>query len=55
MRDAPLLRGRTQIRLVALFAGLLLIAVPIVSMLESQLGVPPWDVLHMGIAAPTRW
>ncbi len=53
MRDAPLLRGRTPIRLVALFAGLLLIAVAIVSMLESQLGVPPWDVLHMGIAAHT--
>lgn len=40
-------------RLVALFVGLVLIAVAIVAMLESGLGVPPWDVLHMGIAAHT--
>lgn len=40
-------------RLVALFAGLLLFAVAIVSMLESGLGLPPWDVLHMGIAEHT--
>jgi uncharacterized membrane protein YczE len=50
MRDAPLLRGRLPVRLVALFAGLLLVAVAIVAMLESGLGLPPWDVLHMGIA-----
>lgn len=53
MKDAPLLRGSLAERSVALFAGLLLIAVAIVSMLESGLGVPPWDVLHMGIAAHT--
>lgn len=30
-----------------------MIAGAIVAMLESQLGVPPWDVLHMGIAEHT--
>lgn len=53
MRDAPLLRGSLPTRLVALFAGLVLFAIAIVSMLESQLGLPPWDVLHMGIAKHT--
>jgi uncharacterized membrane protein YczE len=48
-----LLRGSLPVRLVALFGGLLLFAVAIVSMLESQLGLPPWDVLHMGIAEHT--
>jgi uncharacterized protein len=50
VRDAPLLRGSLPVRLIALFVGLLLFAVAIVSMLESGLGLPPWDVLHMGIA-----
>ena len=53
MKDAPLLRGSLLLRLVALFVGLVLIAVAIVAMLESELGVPPWDVLHMGIAEHT--
>lgn len=53
MRDAPLLRGPLLVRLVALFAGLLFVAVAIVAMLESGLGLPPWDVLHMGIAEHT--
>jgi len=48
-----LLRGSLPLRLVALFAGLLLFAVAIVSMLESQFGLPPWDVLHMGISEHT--
>ncbi|HVF08035.1 MAG TPA: hypothetical protein VNC60_05610, partial [Actinomycetota bacterium] len=33
-----------------LFAGLVLVSTAIVSLLESGLGLPPWDVLHMGIA-----
>ena len=53
MKDAPLLRGSLPLRLVALFVGLLLVAVAIVAMLESGLGVPPWDVLNMGIAEHT--
>lgn len=53
VRDAPLLRGPLLVRLVALFAGLLFVAVAIVAMLESGLGLPPWDVLHMGIAEHT--
>ncbi len=53
MKDAPLLRGSLAVRLVALFVGLLLIAAAIVSMLESGLGLPPWDVFHLGVARHT--
>ncbi|HEY6567377.1 MAG TPA: hypothetical protein VI341_07650, partial [Actinomycetota bacterium] len=53
MKDAPLLRGNVVARTVALFAGLIVVAVAIVSMLESGLGLPPWDVFHMGIAEHT--
>ena len=53
MKDAPLLRGNLAVRLVALFVGLILFGFAIVSMLESRLGLPPWDVLHMGIAEHT--
>jgi len=48
-----LLRGSLSVRLVALFVGLVLVAVAIVAMLESQLGLPPWEVLHMGISEHT--
>lgn len=37
-------------RVAALFLGLFLIAVAIVCLLESRLGLAPWDVLHLGIA-----
>lgn len=50
MKDAPLLRGSLRVRLVALLVGLLLFGLAIVLMLESGLGLPPWDVLHQGIA-----
>ena len=40
-------------RLVALFGGLILFGFAIVFMLESRLGLPPWDVLHLGIAKHT--
>lgn len=39
--------------MVALFVGLIVVAVAIVSMLESGLGLPPWDVFHMGVAEHT--
>jgi uncharacterized membrane protein YczE len=55
MKDAPLLRGSLPARVVALFAGLVVIAVAIVCMLESRLGLPPWDVFHMGIAEHTAF
>ena len=50
MKDAPLLRGNLGVRLVALFGGLILFGLAIVFMLESRLGLPRWDVLHLGIA-----
>ena len=53
MKDAPLLRGALAIRVVALFAGLIMVALAIVLMLESRLGLPPWDVFHLGIAEHT--
>jgi uncharacterized protein len=53
VKDAPLLRGSLAVRLVALFGGLLLFGLAIVFMLESRLGLPPWDVLHLGIAKHT--
>jgi len=53
MKEAPLLRGNLVVRLVALFAGLILFGFAIVFMLESRLGLPPWDVFHMGIAEHT--
>lgn len=50
MRDAPRLRGGVAVRTVSLFFGLVLIAVAIVLLLESGFGLPPWDVLHMGLS-----
>ncbi len=51
MHDAPRLRGGPVARLVALFAGLAIFAAGIVALVQSGLGAPPWDVLHLGIAA----
>lgn len=45
-----MLRGSLPVRFVALFFGLILFSAAIVAMLESGLGLPPWDVLHQGIA-----
>ena len=50
MHVPPELRGGFATRLAALIAGLFLCAVGIVCFLESQLGLPPWDVLHQGLA-----
>jgi uncharacterized membrane protein YczE len=53
MKDAPRIRGGLATRSVALFGGLLLFGFAIVLMLESRLGLPPWDVLHYGISLHT--
>ena len=50
MHVPPELRGGFATRLAALIAGLFLCAVGIVCFLESELGLPPWDVLHQGLA-----
>jgi uncharacterized protein len=53
MRAAPVLRGGKAVRSVWLVAGLFLCALGILCFLESRLGLPPWDVLHQGIAKHT--
>ena len=53
MKDAPKLRGPLAVRVLALFFGLVVFSMAIVCMLESRLGLPPWDVFHQGIAAHT--
>ena len=53
MHKAPVLRGGPVVRAVWLVAGLFLCAVGILCFLEARLGLPPWDVLHQGIAART--
>ncbi len=50
MHAPPELRGGFLPRLVGLVAGLFLCALGIVLFLESELGLPPWDVLHQGLA-----
>ena len=50
MHAPPELRGGFLPRLVGLVAGLFLCAAGIVLFLESELGLPPWDVLHQGLA-----
>jgi len=53
MHAAPVLRGGPVARSAWLVSGLFLCACGIVSFLESRLGLPPWDVLHQGIAKHT--
>src|SRR3954454_10272597 len=53
MRAAPALRGGLVARLAWLAAGLFLFSCGIVFFLASRLGLPPWDVLHQGIARHT--
>ena len=50
MHAPPALRGSSAVRLAGLLGGLALCAVGTVLFLESELGLPPWDVLHQGIA-----
>jgi uncharacterized protein len=53
MRAAPVLRGGPVVRAVWLVGGLFLCAAGIICFLEARLGLPPWDVLHQGIAKHT--
>lgn len=42
--------GRLPLRLANLFAGLTLYALAMAMLIRAQLGVDPWDVLHLGLA-----
>ena len=53
MHAAPRLRGGWVVRSIWLVTGLFLCALGILAFLESKLGLPPWDVLHQGIARHT--
>ena len=53
MRAPPSLRGGLGARYLGLVAGLFLCAAGIVALLESRLGLSPWDVLHQGLAKHT--
>ena len=53
MRAPPRLRGGLGTRLVVLVVGLFLFAAGIVALLESRLGLSPWDVLHQGLERQT--
>src|SRR5688500_14289819 len=48
--SATTARGRMPRRLVQLVLGLVLYGVSMGLLVQSQLGVMPWDVLHQGIA-----
>jgi uncharacterized protein len=53
MRAPPRLRGGLRLRLCLLGVGLFVFAAGIVALLESGLGLSPWDVLHQGLAQQT--
>ena len=53
MRAPPRLRGGVARQLTLLVFGLFVFAAGIVALLESRLGLSPWDVLHQGIAKHT--
>ena len=53
MHAPPLIRGSGVVRSVSLVSGLSLFALGIVFMLESGLGLSPWDVLNQGISDHT--
>jgi uncharacterized protein len=46
----PLVRGPVVIRAASLAVGLFLFAFGIVLLLESGLGLSPWDVLNQGVS-----
>lgn len=54
---APVLApsGRWTRRLVQLYAGLVLYGVSMGLLVEADLGVMPWDVLHQGLAPLVGW
>jgi uncharacterized membrane protein YczE len=49
----PLVRGNVAARACSLFAGLFLFAAGIILLLESDLGLSPWDVLNQGVSEHT--
>lgn len=49
----PALRDRLPRRLAQLLAGLVLYGVSMALMIESTLGLDPWDVFHQGLAEST--
>jgi uncharacterized membrane protein YczE len=53
MRDTPHVRGGLLARGSSLLLGLALFAAGTVALLESRLGLSPWDVLHQGISRHT--
>jgi uncharacterized protein len=53
VRAPPSLRGGLGARYVGLIFGLFLCAAGVVALLESRLGLSPWDVLHQGLANHT--
>ena len=53
MRSPPRFRGPAWARLVTLVVGLAVFAVGIVALIEADLGLSPWDVLHQGVADRT--
>lgn len=52
-REAPKTRGGIAARSLCLLTGLFLFALGIVMLLESGLGLSPWDVLSQGVAEHT--
>ena len=50
MRAAPVLHGGFLLRVSWLVFGLFLCACGVACFLEAGLGLPPWDVLHQGVA-----
>ncbi len=53
MIHPPRIRGGTASRTVSLVTGLFLFALGIVFLLESDLGLDPWDVLNQGVSEKT--
>lgn len=53
MLAPPLVRGNAVARTGSLLTGLFLFALGIVFLLESELGLSPWDVLNQGVSEKT--
>ena len=53
VKMAPSVRGSLAVRVLSLVLGLFVFAWGIVLILESRLGLSPWDVLNQGIARHT--
>jgi uncharacterized membrane protein YczE len=53
VRTPPQLRGGPVTRATVLVSGLLVFSSGIVAMLDSRLGLSPWDVFHQGLAQKT--